>query len=163
LIVLANWNTFKQPVIVTRCTNNYGPYQDLEKLIPTIISKATMDHVVPIYGSGLNVRDWLFVEDHVSALITILLQGEIGQIFNISGNNELSNLDVATFILEVMKKPLSLIQHVEDRKGHDLRYSLDSSKLEKQYAWKPKVDFKSGIKVTIDWYLSKLVSKKVGY
>jgi dTDP-glucose 4,6-dehydratase len=122
-----------------------------------------MDHVVPIYGSGLNVRDWLFVEDHVSALITILLQGEIGQIFNISGNNELSNLDVATFILEVMKKPLSLIQHVEDRKGHDLRYSLDSSKLEKQYAWKPKVDFKSGIKVTIDWYLSKLVSKKVGY
>ena len=163
LIVLANWNTFKQPVIVTRCTNNYGPYQDLEKLIPTIISKATMDHVVPIYGSGLNVRDWLFVEDHVSALITILLQGEIGQIFNISGNNELSNLDVATFILEVMKKPLSLIQHVEDRKGHDLRYSLDSSKLEKQYAWKPKVDFKSGIKVTIDWYLSTLVSKKVGH
>jgi dTDP-glucose 4,6-dehydratase len=160
LIVLANWNTFKQPIIITRCTNNYGPYQDLEKLIPTIISKASRDQVIPIYGSGLNIRDWLFVEDHVSALITILFHGKDGQIYNISGNNELSNLDVTKIILNVIKKPLSLIRYVEDRKGHDFRYSLDSSKLQKQFGWIPRVNFEIGIKTTIDWYLNKFKNQK---
>ncbi len=154
LIVLANSYTFRQPVIVTRCTNNYGPFQDLEKFIPTIISKAKENEKIPIYGSGLNVRDWLFVEDHVSALMTILIEGEAGQVFNISGSNELSNLDVATGILEEMGKPQSLINFVEDRKGHDLRYSLDSKKLQSQYGWSPQVNFKEGIRRTIEWYLS---------
>lgn len=160
LIVLANSYTFNQPVIVTRCTNNYGPFQDLEKLIPTIIGNAKNNKKIPIYGSGLNVRDWLFVEDHVSALITLLIHGEAGQVFNISGSNELSNLDVASGILEEMRKPLSLIEFVEDRKGHDLRYSLDSTKLESQHGWKPQVDFKEGVRKTIHWYLSKLDHQK---
>jgi dTDP-glucose 4,6-dehydratase len=160
LIVLANSYTFNQPVIVTRCTNNYGPFQDLEKLIPTIISNAKNNKKIPIYGSGLNVRDWLFVEDHISALITLLIHGETGQVFNISGSNELSNLDVASGILEEMGKPLSLLEFVEDRKGHDLRYSLDSTKLESQHGWKPQVDFKEGVRKTIHWYLSKLDHQK---
>jgi dTDP-glucose 4,6-dehydratase len=160
LIVLANSYTFKQPIIVTRCTNNYGPFQDLEKFIPTIISKAKNNEKIPIYGSGLNVRDWLFVEDHVSALISILIKGEAGQIFNISGSNELSNLDVANRILQEMGKPLSLIEFVEDRKGHDLRYSLDSTKLESRHGWKPQVNFKEGVRKTIDWYLAKLDDPK---
>ena len=154
LIVLANSYTFRQPVIVTRCTNNYGPFQDLEKFIPTIISNAKENEKIPIYGSGLNVRDWLFVEDHVSALVTILFEGEEGQVFNISGSNELSNLDIATGILEEMGKPQSLIKFVEDRKGHDLRYSLDSKKLQSQYGWSPQVNFKEGIRRTIEWYLA---------
>jgi dTDP-glucose 4,6-dehydratase len=160
LIVLANSYTFKQPIIVTRCTNNYGPFQDLEKFIPTVISKAKNNKKIPIYGTGLNVRDWLYVEDHISALITILFRGEAGQIFNISGGNELSNLDVASGILQEMGKPLSLLEFVEDRKGHDLRYSLDSKKLQSQYGWKPQVDFKEGIRKTIDWYFSKLDDQK---
>jgi dTDP-glucose 4,6-dehydratase len=160
LIVLANSSTFKQPIIVTRCTNNYGPFQDLEKFIPTIISKAKENEKIPIYGSGLNVRDWLFVEDHVSALMTILIRGEAGQIFNISGSNELSNLDVASGILQEMGKSLSLLEFVEDRKGHDLRYSLDSTKLQRRYGWEPQVDFKEGIRRTIDWYSSKHDERK---
>ena len=160
LIVLANSCTFQQPIIVTRCTNNYGPFQDLEKFIPTIISKAKNNEKIPIYGSGLNVRDWLFVDDHVSALMTILIQGEAGQIFNISGSNELSNLDVASGILQEMGKSLSLLEFVEDRKGHDLRYSLDSTKLQRQYGWEPQVDFKEGIRRTIDWYSSKYDERK---
>jgi dTDP-glucose 4,6-dehydratase len=155
LIVLANSSTFKQPIIVTRCTNNYGPFQHLEKFIPTIICKAIENEKIPIYGSGLNVRDWLFVEDHVSALMTILIQGVAGQIFNISGSKELSNLDVANGILQEMGKSFSLLEFVEDRKGHDLRYSLNATKLQRQYGWKPQVDFKEGIRRTIDWYSSK--------
>ena len=160
LIVLANSYTFKQPIIITRCTNNYGPFQDLEKFIPTIITKAKENKKIPIYGSGLNVRDWLFVEDHVSALITILIQGEVGQVFNISGRNELSNLDVVGKILEEMGKPQSLIKFVEDRKGHDLRYSLDSKRLQSQYGWSPQVDFTEGIRRTIEWYSSTCYEHK---
>ena len=161
LIVLANAHTFKQPVIVTRCTNNYGPYQDSEKLIPTIIRKAINDQKIPIYGSGLNVRDWLFVNDHVQALISILLNAEPGQILNISGDNEMSNLAVVNQILEIIGKPISLIEYVEDRKGHDMRYSLDSSKLKNLLGWKPQVEFEHGLIQTIDWYKSQPNIRKV--
>lgn len=161
LIVLANAHTFNQSVIVTRCTNNYGPYQDSEKLIPTIIRKAINDQKIPIYGSGLNVRDWLFVNDHVQALISILLNAEPGQILNISGDNEMSNLAVVNQILEIVRKPASLIEYVEDRKGHDMRYSLDSSKLKNLLSWKPQVEFKDGLTQTIDWYKSQPDIRKV--
>jgi len=155
LIVLANAHTFNQPIVVTRCTNNYGPYQDSEKLIPTIICRAINNQQIPIYGTGLNVRDWLFVDDHVQALTSILFNADSGQIINISGDNEMSNLAVANQILEILGKPASLIEYVEDRKGHDLRYSLDSSKLQNELSWKPQVDFKQGLAQTIDWYNSR--------
>jgi dTDP-glucose 4,6-dehydratase len=161
LIVLANAHTFNQSVIVTRCTNNYGPYQDSEKLIPTIIRKAINDQKIPIYGSGLNVRDWLFVNDHVQALISILLNAEPGQILNISGDNEMSNLAVVNQILEIIGKPASLIEYVEDRKGHDMRYSLDSSKLKNLLGWKPQIEFIHGLTQTIDWYKSQPDIRKV--
>jgi dTDP-glucose 4,6-dehydratase len=161
LIVLANAHTFHQPVIVTRCTNNYGPYQDSEKLIPTVIGRAINDQKIPIYGTGLNVRDWLFVDDHVQALTAILFDAEPGQIINISGDNEMSNLAVVNQILEILGKPASLIVYVEDRKGHDMRYSLDSSKLQKLLDWKPQVDFIQGLALTIDWYKSNPDLRKV--
>jgi dTDP-glucose 4,6-dehydratase len=161
LIVLANAITFNQSVIVTRCTNNYGPFQNSEKLIPTIIRNALCDEKIPIYGSGLNVRDWLFVYDHVQALISILLKAAPGQILNISAENEMSNITVVNQILEIFGKPTTLIEYVEDRKGHDIRYSLDSSKLRNLLGWKPQVEFKQGLTQTIDWYRSQPDIRKV--
>jgi dTDP-glucose 4,6-dehydratase len=130
-------------------------------LIPTIIRKALNDQKIPIYGTGLNVRDWLFVNDHVQALISVLLNAEPGQILNISGDNEMSNLAVVNQILEIIGKPNSLIEYVEDRKGHDMRYSLDSSKLKNLLSWKPQVEFKQGLTQTIDWYKSQPDIRKV--
>ncbi|MCK8489221.1 dTDP-glucose 4,6-dehydratase [Paenibacillus sp. MBLB2552] len=153
LLVRAYHETFGLPVIITRCSNNYGPYQFPEKLIPLMISKALSDAPLPVYGDGLNIRDWLYVEDHCSAIDLVIHQGRDGEVYNIGGNNERTNLHIVRTILEQLGKPESLIKHVEDRPGHDRRYGIDPTKTMKELGWKPKHSFESGIKETIRWYL----------
>lgn len=153
LLVQAYHRTFKLPMTISRCSNNYGPYQYPEKLIPVIIHKAIHDLPVPVYGRGINVRDWLYVEEHCEAIDIILKKGNVGEVYNIGGNQEKRNIDVVSSILSYLKKPNSLITFVEDRKGHDLRYAIDASKM-KHIGFEPKVNFEQGIKLTIDWYLS---------
>lgn len=152
-LVMSYHKTFKLPVNITRCSNNYGQFQHSEKLIPTIINKVRNNQKIPIYGTGKNIRDWIHVRDHARAVLMVLLKGENGEIYNVGSNNELTNLEIATKILQLMKKPESLIEFVEDRKGHDFRYAIDSTKIQKNLGWFPKIDFESGIKNTIDWYL----------
>lgn len=154
LFSLAYHRTYGLDVIITRCTNNFGPYQFPEKLIPKAIIRASMNMKVPIYGSGENVRDWIYVVDHCKALDLVLQDGEAGEIYNISSGNELSNLEVVQQILKIMEKPQELIEFVEDRPGHDLRYSLDSSKIMK-LGWKPRHSFKESLSETVNWYLEK--------
>ncbi|AWB46180.1 dTDP-glucose 4,6-dehydratase [Paenibacillus sp. CAA11] len=153
LLVRAYHETFGLPVNITRCSNNYGPYQFPEKLIPLMISRALSDQKLPVYGDGLNIRDWLYVEDHCSAIDLVIHQGRNGEVYNIGGNNERTNLEIVRTILDQLGKPHSLISYVEDRPGHDRRYGIDPTKLIKQLGWKPKYDFERGIKTTIDWYL----------
>ncbi|MEC0206307.1 dTDP-glucose 4,6-dehydratase [Paenibacillus lautus] len=154
LLVRAYHETFGLPVNITRCSNNYGPYQFPEKLIPLIISRALNDESLPVYGDGLNIRDWLYVEDHCSAIDLVIHQGEIGEIYNIGGNNERTNLHIVQSILKELGKPESLITYVEDRPGHDRRYGIDPTKITNELGWKPKHNFETGIKETIQWYLS---------
>jgi len=154
LLVRAYFETFGVPAIITRCTNNYGPYQFPEKLIPLFITNAFFDLTLPIYGDGLYVRDWIYVEDHCKALDMILHQGRIGEIYNIGGGNERTNLEITDLILRKLKKPRSLIRHVKDRPAHDRRYSLDCSKIKSELGWKPETPFEEGISRTVDWYLS---------
>ena len=154
LLVLAYHRTFKLPVTISRCSNNYGPYAFPEKLIPVIISKAVNDENVPVYGEGLNVRDWLYVDDHCSAIDTIVHSGKDGEVYNIGGNNEKQNIEVVKTILKIINKPESLITYVKDRAGHDLRYAIDSSKLKNELNWEPKTNFEEGIQKTVDWYLN---------
>lgn len=156
LLTMAYARTYGLPVTISRCSNNYGPYQFPEKLIPLMINKALSNEKLPIYGDGLNVRDWLFVEDHCSAIDSILLKGKIGEVYNVGGNNERSNMIVVKTILQVLDKPEDLITHVEDRKGHDRRYAIDSSKIQKELGWRPTVDFETGIKRTISWYVDNI-------
>jgi len=151
MFFLAYVRTYGLDAVITRCTNNYGPYQFPEKLIPKAILRAQMDLKIPIYGTGENVRDWIFVKDHCEAIDLVLERGIRGEIYNISGGEEKTNLEVATEILRLMDKP-NLIEFVEDRPGHDIRYSLDSSKL-RSLGWKPKHNFKEGLKETVAWYL----------
>lgn len=151
LLVLAYRKTFDTPVIITRCSNNYGPNQYPEKLIPLFITNAMEDKELPIYGKGENVRDWIYVEDHCSAIDLILHKGEIGEIYNIGADQEKTNLEVTETILKALDKPKSLIKFVKDRPGHDLRYAIDSSKLQK-LGWKPKYGFEKGMELTVEWY-----------
>ncbi|GIO35154.1 dTDP-glucose 4,6-dehydratase [Paenibacillus antibioticophila] len=153
MLVRAYHETFGLPVNITRCSNNYGPYQFPEKLIPLMISKALAEEPLPIYGDGLNIRDWLFVEDHCSAIDLVIHQGRDGEIYNIGGNNERTNLHIVKTILEQLGKPESLITHVKDRPGHDRRYGIDPSKTMGELGWQPKHNFESGIRETIVWYL----------
>lgn len=154
LLVQAYNRTFGLPITISRCSNNYGPYQFPEKLIPLMIARANDNKSLPVYGKGENVRDWLFVEDHNRAIDTIVRKAPIGEVYNIGGNQEMRNIDVVTTILEVLGKPTSLIEYVKDRPGHDLRYAIDASKIKKDLSWEPTLDFKTGIKKTIDWYMN---------
>ena len=154
LIVRSYNKTYKFPTLTTRCSNNYGPYQFPEKLIPLIIGNALEDKPLPVYGDGLNVRDWLHVNDHSSAIDAVIQCGKVGDIYNIGGNNEWTNIDIVKLILKELNKPESLIKFVTDRKGHDRRYAIDSAKIMTQLNWEPSYTFETGIKETIDWYLS---------
>ena len=154
LFVLAYHRTFGLPVTVSRCSNNYGPYHFPEKLIPLMISRALADEELPVYGTGENVRDWLHVEDHCAAIDLILRNGRIGEVYNVGGHNERTNLEVVKTILKVLDKPESLIKYVKDRPGHDMRYAIDPTKLETELEWKPKYNFDTGIQQTIEWYLN---------
>ena len=145
--------THDSDVIITRCTNNYGPRQFAEKLIPKTIILASQNKKIPIYGKGVNVRDWIYVDDHCDAVLLALLSGKRGESYNISANNEIDNLVVVKKILEIMNKPENLIEFVEDRPGHDLRYSLDSTKISEQLGWKVKSSFEEGLEKTVQWYL----------
>ncbi len=154
MLVLGWARTYNLNASITRCTNNYGPYQFPEKLIPKTIIRASMGLKIPIYGTGQNVRDWIYVEDHVRAVEAVLLKGEPREIYNISAGEERTNLEVVKTILRLMKKDEDLIEFVEDRPGHDLRYSLDSWKITRDLKWRPKVSFEEGIKRTVEWYLN---------
>lgn len=152
LLVRAYYETYKFPGIITRCSNNYGPYQFPEKLIPLMITNAMADKKLPVYGDGMNVRDWLYVEDHCKAIDAVLQKGKAGEVYNIGGNNEWHNIDLVKLLLKDLGKPESLIEYVTDRLGHDRRYAIDSSKIQKELGWAPEVTFEAGIKKTIDWY-----------
>ncbi len=153
LFVRAYHETFDLPVNITRCSNNYGPYQFPEKLIPLMISNALEDKPLPIYGDGKNIRDWLHVHDHCTAIDLVLHEGKTGEIYNIGGNNEKQNIEIVKLILDDLNKPESLIKYVDDRLGHDRRYAIDSSKIQNELGWKPEYTFETGIKETIKWYL----------
>lgn len=153
LLVLAYYRTYKLPVTITRCSNNYGPYHFPEKLIPLVISRALADETIPVYGKGENVRDWLYVEDHCSAIDLVIRQGRAGEVYNIGGHNEKTNLEVVKSILQYLGKPESLINYVADRPGHDMRYAIDPAKIHSELGWLPATKFEDGIKKTIDWYL----------
>ena len=157
LLVQAYHRTFKLPITISRCSNNYGPYHFPEKLIPLIISRAQNDQPLPVYGKGENVRDWLHVYDHCSAIDLIIHNGKVGEVYNIGGHNERTNLEVVKVILKELNKPEDLINYVTDRKGHDLRYAIDPTKIENELGWKPKYNFDTGIKQTIKWYLDNKV------
>jgi dTDP-glucose 4,6-dehydratase len=152
LLVLAAHKTFGQDVVVTRCSNNYGPYQFPEKLVPVAILRALADEPVPIYGDGLNVRDWIHVEDHCAAVFDVLMQGRAGEIYNVGAENERTNLELVRAILSHLEKSEELIKFVPDRPGHDRRYAIDSSKIRNEIAWKPLHNLERGLSETIEWY-----------
>ena len=153
LFVLAYYRTFGLPVTISRCSNNYGPYHFPEKLIPLMISRALADEELPVYGNGQNVRDWLHVSDHCEAIDLIIHKGRVGEVYNVGGHNERTNLEVVQTILKALNKPESLIKYVTDRPGHDMRYAIDPTKIETELGWKPKYTFDTGIAMTIQWYL----------
>ncbi|MBO6304256.1 MAG: dTDP-glucose 4,6-dehydratase [Selenomonadaceae bacterium] len=153
LFTLAYFRTYNIPVTISRCSNNYGPYHFPEKLIPLMIINALNNKKLPVYGEGINVRDWLYVTDHCAAIDAIIRRGKEGEVYNIGGHNEKRNIDVVKTILKELDKDESLIEFVKDRKGHDLRYAIDASKIEKELGWKPKTNFDEGIKQTVKWYL----------
>lgn len=153
LLVRAYHETFQMPTLITRCSNNYGAYHFPEKLIPLMIANALNDKPLPVYGDGLNVRDWLYVEDHCRAIDAVLHKGETGEVYNIGGHNEKTNLEIVRLILEKLGKPESLITFVKDRAGHDRRYAIDASKIERELGWRPAETFETGIEKTVRWYL----------
>ena len=154
MLVRAYGKTYDVPVLITRCSNNYGPYQYPEKLIPFFISKLLKGEQVPVYGDGLNVRDWLYVYDHCEAIDVVLHKGKLGEVYNIGGHNEKTNLEITHLILEAMGKDESSIKYVEDRLGHDRRYAISNDKITKELGWQPAITFEEGIKLTIAWYLN---------
>ena len=168
LLVRAYYETYKLPVLNTRCSNNYGPYQYPEKLIPFFISKLLRGERVPVYGDGLNVRDWLYVYDHCEAIDVVLHNGKVGQVYNIGGHNEKTNLEITHLILNAMGKDETSIEYVQDRLGHDRRYAIANDKITSELGWEPSVTFEEGIKLTIDWYLNNqewiksIENKKIG-
>ena len=153
LLALAYFRTYGLPVTISRCSNNYGPYQYPEKLIPLMITNALGDKPLPVYGKGVNVRDWLYVEDHCRAIDVILRKGRPGEIYNVGGNNEMRNLDIVKQICGELGKPESLITFVQDRQGHDLRYAIDASKIRAELGWAPEITFEDGLRKTVHWYL----------
>lgn len=152
LLVQAYHRTYGLPVTISRCSNNYGPHQFPEKLIPLLITNALTGQPLPIYGQGLNVRDWLYVEDHCRAIDLIIRNGRVGEVYNIGGGNEMRNIDIARLICGLLGKPESLITYVEDRKGHDLRYAIDPSKIRGELGWLPETTFEEGLRKTVEWY-----------
>jgi len=162
-LVKAYFHTYGLPVVITNCSNNYGPFQHREKLIPKIITNAINGEKIPVYGKGENIRDWLYVTDHCDAIYTVLTRGRVGETYNIGGNHEMRNIDIVKYILEEIHDESSqydLIQYVEDRKGHDFRYAIDFSKLTNELGWTPKETFHSGISKTIEWYQKNFLYKK---
>ncbi|HCI63774.1 MAG TPA: dTDP-glucose 4,6-dehydratase [Clostridiales bacterium] len=153
LLVLAYHRTYGLPVTISRCSNNYGPYHFPEKLIPLMIANALNDKPLPVYGQGLNVRDWLYVADHCKAIDLILHKGRVGEVYNIGGHNEMRNIDIVKIICKALGKPESLITYVTDRKGHDMRYAIDPTKIHNELGWLPETKFADGIQKTIRWYL----------
>ena len=153
LLVQSYWRTYRLPVTISRCSNNYGPWHFPEKLIPLVITRALNDETIPVYGKGENVRDWLFVTDHCRAIDMIVRDGEPGEVYNIGGHNERTNLDVVKTVLTALGKPHSLIRFVTDRPGHDRRYAIDAVKIERELGWTPRTRFEDGIAETVTWYL----------
>ena len=154
MLVRAYYETYKVPTLITRCSNNYGPYQYPEKLIPFFISRLLRGEKVPVYGDGLNVRDWLYVYDHCAAIDAVLHKGRVGEVYNIGGHNEKTNLEITHLILDAMNQDESSIEYVRDRLGHDRRYAISNDKITSELGWKPSVTFEEGILLTIDWYLN---------
>lgn len=154
LLVRAYHETFGLPINITRCSNNYGTYQFPEKLIPLMIANALNDKSLPVYGDGLNIRDWLYVEDHCIAIDLVMHSGQNGEVYNVGGNNERTNIQIVQAVLDQLGKPDSLISYVQDRLGHDRRYGIDATKIREQLGWSPKYNFESGIKETINWYVN---------
>ncbi|MEH6940002.1 dTDP-glucose 4,6-dehydratase [Bacillus sp. JJ664] len=161
LIVRSYFQTFGLPLITTRCSNNFGPFQNKEKYIPTIIYHALQEKKIPVYGDGLQIRDWLFVEDHCRAIAIIIENGKSGEVYNIGGGNEKTNIEVVKQILAIMGKPESLIDYVTDRVGHDRRYAIDSSKIQTELGWKQKHTFQESLEETVKWYIEKFGDKKI--
>jgi dTDP-glucose 4,6-dehydratase len=155
LLVRAYYETYGFPAVITRCSNNYGPRQFPEKLIPLLITRALRDETIPLYGDGLNVRDWLYVDDHCSAIERVIEAGVPGEVYNVGGQNERTNLEVVQSILKLLGKPESLIQYVADRLGHDRRYAIDSSKIRRELGWTPAYSFEKGLQKTLEWYVSE--------
>ena len=153
LLVMAYNRTFGLPVTISRCSNNYGPYHFPEKLIPLMIANCLNNKALPVYGEGLNVRDWLYVEDHCKAIDLVIHKGRVGEVYNIGGHNEMRNIDIVKLICRELGKPESLITHVTDRRGHDMRYAIDPTKIHSELGWLPETKFEDGIKKTIKWYL----------
>lgn len=153
LLALSYHRTYGLPVTISRCSNNYGPYHFPEKLIPLMIANALADKPLPVYGEGINVRDWLYVEDHCKAIDLIIHRGKEGEVYNIGGHNEMRNIDIVKMICKELGKPESLITYVTDRKGHDMRYAIDPAKIHRELGWLPETKFEDGIKKTIQWYL----------
>ena len=154
LLTQAYHRTYDLPVTISRCSNNYGPYHFPEKLIPLMIANALNDKPLPVYGEGINVRDWLYVEDHCRAIDLIVHNGNIGEVYNVGGHNEMRNIDIVKLICKALDKPESLIVHVADRKGHDMRYAIDPTKIHNELGWLPETKFSDGISKTIEWYLA---------
>ena len=154
MIVRAYYQTYGMPVNITRCSNNYGPYQFPEKLIPLMIHNARADKSLPVYGDGMQIRDWLHVHDHCSAIATVLDKGRVGEVYNIGGNNEKANIEIVRLILDTLGKPESLITYVQDRPGHDRRYAIDNTKITTELGWSQSYTFEDGMRETIEWYLS---------
>lgn len=155
LIVRAYYETYGMPVNITRCSNNYGPYQHTEKLIPLMITNCKANKKLPLYGDGMQVRDWLYVEDHCSAIDTVLHKGKIGEVYNIGGNNEKANREIVKLVIDRLNKSEELIEYVADRPGHDRRYAVDNSKITRELGWQPKYSFEEGIVHTIKWYTER--------
>jgi dTDP-glucose 4,6-dehydratase len=153
LMVLAFYHTYGLPVVITRCSNNYGPYQFPEKLIPLMVINSLNNRKLPVYGDGLNVRDWIYVTDHNQAAELVLEKGRIGEIYNVGASNEMSNIEIIKLILKRLNKPGDLIQYVKDRPGHDRRYAIDSLKIQRELGWKPEYSFEEALSKTLDWYI----------
>ncbi len=153
MVVRAYHETYNLPINITRCSNNYGRFQFTEKLIPLMITNCINDKKLPVYGDGLQIRDWLHVSDHCTAIETVLLKGDVGQVYNVGGNNEIANIDIVKLIIKSLNKSNDLIEYVTDRLGHDRRYAIDNTKITTKLGWKPKYVFDNGLKDTIEWYL----------
>ncbi|CAM3762546.1 dTDP-glucose 4,6-dehydratase [Aeromicrobium ponti] len=156
LLIRSFYHTYQLPLIITRCSNNFGPMQHTEKFIPKVISNALNNKDIPIYGDGLNIRDWIFVEDHCKGVELVLEKGIAGEIYNIGGNEQKTNLEVVNLILKHLNKDTKLIKHIKDRKGHDKRYAINSAKIEKELGWRPSISFEDGLKKTIEWHKTRI-------